>query len=67
MHAVIKQSHATNFFGERFGALLGIMTVAAIPEFLIALGKTVAEADETFATWYPNHEAEFKALAEAYL
>ena len=52
---------------ERFGALLGIMTVAAIPEFLIALGKTVAEADETFATWYPNHEAEFKALAEAYL
>lgn len=52
---------------ERIGTLLGNMTTADIPSFLIALGKMIKEADETFATWYPKHEADFKALAEQYI
>ena len=51
---------------ERFGTMLGIMTVANIPAFLIAVGETIAAADETFAAWYPKHAAAFKALAERY-
>lgn len=52
---------------ERLGTLLGNMTTADIPDFLIALGNMIMEADETFATWYPKHEADFKALAEQYI
>ena len=52
---------------ERFGELIGIMTTAHIPQFLIALGKVVTEAGETFAEWYPQHAADFKALAEQHM
>ena len=52
---------------ERFGTMLGIMAVTNIPEFLIAIGKIVADANETFVTWYPKHEADFIALAEQYM
>lgn len=52
---------------ERFGTLLGTMAAADIPEFLIALGKMIMESGETFATWYPNHETDFKLLAAQYI
>ena len=52
---------------ERFGELIGIMTTVNIPQFLIALGKTITEAGETFAEWYPQHAADFKALAEQHM
>lgn len=52
---------------ERFGELLGIMTTVNIPPFLIALGKMITEDGGTFARWYPQHEADFKVLAEQYM
>lgn len=52
---------------ERFGEPVGIMTTESIPQFLIALGKVITEADGTFAAWYPKHASDFKALAEQYM
>lgn len=52
---------------ERFGETIGLMAATDIPAFMVSLGQTIAEAKKTFATWYPNHTEEFKALAKPYL
>lgn len=52
---------------ERFGEVLGIITIPEIPLFLGELGRTLQAAGEPFETWFPAHEEEFKALIGKYL
>ena len=45
----------------------GTMAEADIPEFLVALGKAVAESGEDFNTWNEKHPGGIEAVAALYL
>ncbi len=52
---------------ERFGETIGTIAAAEIPAFITELGKMIAAANTTFASWYPEHTEEFKTLAQKYI
>ena len=52
---------------ERFGESWGVIFEERIPEFLVALGRKVADTGLSFEEWLPAHEAELRALAADYL
>ena len=52
---------------ERFGESWGVIFEERIPEFLVAVGRKVADAGLSFEEWLPAHEAELRTLAEGYL
>lgn len=52
--------------GTTIGTEKGVILESVIPEFLVAVGKCVAEAGETFEAWYPKHKEDFTALVTEY-
>ena len=52
---------------ETMGHEAGTMAEADIPEFLVALGKAVAESGEDFNTWNEKHPGGIEAVAALYL
>lgn len=52
---------------ERFGESWGVIFEERIPEFLVAVGRKVADAGLSFEEWLPAHEAELRTLAAEYL
>ena len=52
---------------ERMGHEAGLLTEADIPEFLAALGKTVAESGMDFNTWNEKHPDGIEKIAAPYL
>lgn len=52
---------------EKMGRELGAMLETKIPEFLVSLGKTVAESGKDFATWNTEDETAIDKVAAQYL
>lgn len=52
---------------ERLGESVGAILQEQIPDFIVELGKTVAESGLGFDEWFPQHEAELRALAAKYI
>ncbi len=49
------------------GRELGILRWEKIPEFLVALGRAVADAGQDYAAWYAADPAAIEAIAAEYL
>ena len=52
---------------EAMGRELGILRWEKIPEFLVALGRAVADAGQDYAAWYAADPAAIEAIAAEYL
>lgn len=52
---------------EKMGRELGAMLETKIPEFLVSLGKTVAESGKDFETWKAEDETAIDKVAAQYL
>ena len=52
---------------ETMGRELGAMLETKIPEFLVSLGKTVAESGKDFASWKAEDETAIDKIAAQYL
>lgn len=52
---------------ERMGEPLGFLLQEKIPEFVVQLGKTVADSGLNFEFWIKQNEAAFRKLVEGYV
>lgn len=46
---------------------VGTITEEHLPDFMLALVKTLMDAGENFTDWYPQHKKEFTALVKAFI
>lgn len=51
---------------EQFATPVATIAAARIPEFVVALGKQVSQANTTFEKWYIGHEQDLTTLAEQF-
>lgn len=52
---------------EHFGQNWGPMLEERIPDFLVAVGQTVAASGQSFEQWLPEHMEDLRKLAQPYL
>ena len=52
---------------EKFGEVIGAMLIESVPQFIVALGQTVAASGLDFDRWLNENEDAFRALAAQYI